>query len=120
MQMLGLVLLARGATANKILDHRTKVRSVEISVEPLRALDALVAVIMDGEQGRHQGDVEAGVVRHHDVDDRRRHGVLARSYLIPKGHQGHIRGLCLAEALDEVEAGARDGKKSTVFHVPTG
>lgn len=48
MQMLGLVLLACGATANKILDHRTKVRSVEISAEPVRALDALVAVIMDG------------------------------------------------------------------------
>ena len=48
MQMLGLVLLARGATVNKILDHKTKVRSVEISTEPVRALAALVAVVMDG------------------------------------------------------------------------
>lgn len=47
-----------------------------------------MAVIMDDEQGRHRGDVEARVVRHHVVDDRRRHSMLARSNLVPKSHQG--------------------------------
>ena len=108
--MFGLVLLAGGAFADEVLNSSPEVGDVEVTAQPMqRVLDALVVILMDRgddlrQQRRRRRNVEAGVVGDKAVDDGPRRQALARGDLLLKRDQGWVRGLGLAELVDEVEA----------------
>ena len=108
--MFRLVALTGSALADEVLDDAPEVGGVEVTAQPMqRALDALVAVLMDRgndlcQQRRRLRNVDASVVGDKTVDDGPRRQALARGDLLLKRDQGWVRGLGLAELVDEVEA----------------
>jgi len=125
-QVLRLVPLTSCTGPHEVLHLPPHVGEVEVAAEPVQsAVDALVAVIMYRghdllQEGRGRRYVQAPLVGDHVVDHRPRSGARARANLVVDGHQGWIRGLGVAKACDEVEAGRRDRQEAAVVVVAAG